>query len=87
MGEVAERQLSCLEINERWQGYKPEEVEPTEWDMKSDSRALTRHGGVSVMIGMWILKYMTLFQMLEIKSEVEYCHHLIKTTSASKNLQ
>lgn len=35
MGDVTERQLSCLETNERWQGYKPEEVEPIERDMKS----------------------------------------------------
>lgn len=35
VGDVTERQLSCLETNERWQGYKPEEVEPIERDMKS----------------------------------------------------
>ena len=61
VSEVAERQLSCLETSERWQDYKPEEVESIEWDRKSDNRAITRHGGVSVMTGRWILKYMILF--------------------------
>lgn len=60
-GGVTERQFSCLETSERWQGYKPEEVEPIERGMKSDSTAITRHGGVSVMIGTWILKYIILF--------------------------
>lgn len=42
---------------ERWQGYKPQEVEPIEKDLKSGSRDVSTHGGRAVTIGMLVLKY------------------------------
>lgn len=51
MGEVTERQLCCLETNERWQGYKPEEVKPIGEDIKLDSRATTKLGGLTFIVG------------------------------------
>lgn len=86
MGKVTERLLCYLETNERWQGYKPEEVKPIEEDLKLDSTAITRLDGLTFITGKWMLKYMIIFWKLEIKSGVEYCHSLIKTISANKNL-
>lgn len=85
MDAVTERQLCYLETNERWQGYKPEEVKPIGKDLKLDSTAITRLGELTFITGKWILKYMIIFWKLEIKSGIEYCHSLIKTISTNKN--
>lgn len=61
MGKVTERLLCYLETNERWQGYKPEEVKPIEEDLKLDSTAITRLDGLTFITGKWILKYMIIF--------------------------